>query len=162
MAQKILIVDDDPHVIMILSSRLKANGYDVISAGDAIHAMRLARQERPGLILLDMKMPAGDGFTIIQNLKSMGVTASIPVIFVTGAVGEEARTKALEQGAVDLVTKPFNPEELIKKIRNVFSKKTGNDSGSAGTTDDVHPGTEYFPTLGTTIIKENGETKKEK
>ncbi len=122
MAKKILVIDDEPQVTIKLAARLKANGYEVIAGGDAIQAIKLAREERPDLILLDVKMPAGDGFSIIQNLKKLVSTVNIPVIIITGTVGEEARDKAMEEGAEDFILKPFDSEELLRKIRKILGE----------------------------------------
>ncbi len=120
MAKKILIVDDEPHVVKMLESRLRANGYNTASAGDAILAVQQARREKPDLILLDIMMPAGSGLTVIKNLKSMTETKDIPVIFITATTGEKVEQEAYELGAAHFVRKPFDSADILKKIRSLL------------------------------------------
>ena len=127
MAKKILIVDDELSLTQALSVRLKASNYEVIAAVDAIQALNKAHQEKPDLILLDIKMPAGDGVTVYEKLKKSSETGLIPVIFITAYASEETKQKVLEMGAEDFISKPFNTEELLTKVKKALGGKGGNN-----------------------------------
>ena len=121
MAQKILIIDDEKGIIKVLTSRLTANGYEVISATDGIEGLEKAKKESPNLILLDIMMPVMSGYEVIEKLKKDDATKLIPVIMVTAQEGLGHVTKSMsEYGAVDFVHKPFFPEELLKKISDAL------------------------------------------
>ena len=93
MAKKILIVDDDKEIALLLASRLKANKYEVVVAYDAVEAVAKAFKEKPDLILLDIKMPAGGGLSVMQNLRNAADTATIPVIVITAYPSQEIQEK---------------------------------------------------------------------
>ncbi len=122
MAKKILLVDDDFNMLKLISSRLKAGGYEVITASDSIQAVTKAHQEKPDLIILDMRMPAGGGKTVYDNLKVSTKTSLIPVIFITAYPSDEMRQKVMNMGAEDFITKPFKPEELLSKVKKVLGE----------------------------------------
>ncbi len=123
MAKKILIVDDEINVVRVLAARLKANGYDIVMANDGVYGVAKAHEEKPDLILLDMRMPAGGGLTVLENLRMAADTMMTPVIFVTAYPSDEARQKALELGAADFIPKPFDPDELITKIKKALGEQ---------------------------------------
>jgi CheY-like chemotaxis protein len=117
MAKKILIIDDEKGIIKVVTSRLMANGYEVISATDGMEGLEKARNEKPDLVLLDIMMPLMSGYEVIEKLKKDDATKFIPVIMVTAQEGLGHVTKSMsEYGAVDFVHKPFFPDELLKKI----------------------------------------------
>ncbi len=126
MAKKILIVDDEPHIVKMVESRLKANGYEVITANNGADGFEKASQEKPDLIILDMLMPKMDGPTALIKLKTVEGTKNIPVIMFT-AKGQPADIEMAQQrGADDYVVKPFSPPVLLEKIRKALEKgKTG-------------------------------------
>jgi len=130
MAKKILIVDDEPQIAMLLNARLRANGYEVMAAYDAIQGFRLAVQHVPDLILLDLRMPAGGGAGMFENLKNNLQTALIPVIFVTAYASEEVEKACRESGAVDVIRKPFDMDEVLRKIRRVLKEPETPSRGS--------------------------------
>ena len=116
MMKKILIVDDEPAIVRLLSMRLTAHGYETVAANDNLQCIKSAQEEKPDLILLDMKMPAGGGIKAIESLKASVYTAMIPIIIITAYPGEEVKKQVMELGADDFFPKPFNSEDLIKKI----------------------------------------------
>ncbi len=118
--KKILIVDDEVDILKSLSMRLKSEGYDVLMAGDGFAATQSALRDLPDLIVLDIGMPAGDGHTVLQRLKSNLRTAGIPVIFLTARSSEYDMEKAAEEGAAGFVTKPFNSQYLIALIHKAL------------------------------------------
>ncbi|MDP8253960.1 MAG: response regulator [Candidatus Kaelpia aquatica] len=120
MAKKILIVDDEPDIIKMLGVRLKANGYEVISAQDGVQAVSVAHREKPDLIILDVKMPAQDGYTVYENLQMAGNTNMIPVIFLTALPPEDVEKKVQELGADGYISKPFDTEDILNKVKELI------------------------------------------
>lgn len=113
MKPKVLIVDDELDVVRALKMRFAANGYEVVTASDGVQATSQALKERPDLIVLDIGMPGGDGFVVVERLKTSSVTALIPIIILSArqAISDTQRANDLK---VDrYLTKPFNPEELM-------------------------------------------------
>jgi DNA-binding response OmpR family regulator len=122
MAKKILIVDDDKQIVLLLASRLKANNYEIAVAYDALQAVAQAFSEKPDLILLDMKMPAGSGVSVMDDLRNSTNTALIPVIVITAYPSTEIQQKVKEMGAVGFISKPFKAEDLLPRIRKVLGE----------------------------------------
>lgn len=126
MAAKILIIDDEKRIIKVVTSRLEANGYEVISATDGIEGVEKAKSEKPDLVLLDIMMPGMTGYDIIDRLKEEDATRFIPVIMVTGQEKIEHVSKSMSgHGAVDFIFKPFTADELLNKISdalNIYGK----------------------------------------
>lgn len=111
---KILIADDDPQIVRALRITLSAHGYEVVAATDGAGAIALAGREHPDLVLLDLGMPKLDGVRVIQALR--GWTAA-PIVVVSGRTGSGDKVDALDAGADDYVTKPFQIDELLARIR---------------------------------------------
>jgi CheY-like chemotaxis protein len=123
MPKKILICDDDLQIIKTVSERLKANGYDVISANDGIQSVSAAHKQNPDLILLDINMPAGNGETVYQNLKKSYHTNSIHVILFSALPYLELEQRAERLGVTDFITKPYDSNELLLKIQKALGEK---------------------------------------
>lgn len=130
MKKKILVVDDEPQVVRLLSLRLKANNFDVISAYDGYQCVEVAKLELPDLILLDIKMPLGGGVKAFEKLKSLATTNTIPVIFITAYPSIEVKKQVMEMGAEDFISKPFNSEVLIEKINTILDSKELKSDGT--------------------------------
>ncbi|MBW1893867.1 MAG: SpoIIE family protein phosphatase [Deltaproteobacteria bacterium] len=113
----ILAVDDNPTNLELLKMTLSKEGYCVIPASNGPSARNIAAEKKPDLILLDIKMPGEDGFEVIKKLKTNPSTAGIPVIFLTGVSEIDAKLSGFELGAVDYITKPFHPMEVIARVR---------------------------------------------
>jgi DNA-binding response OmpR family regulator len=122
MAKKILIVDDDKQIVLLLASRLKANQYEIVVAYDAVQAVAKAFSEKPDLILLDIKMPAGGGESVMENLKNSANTMAIPIIIITADPRLGTHLKVMEMGAVDVISKPFKAEEVLSSIRKALGQ----------------------------------------
>ena len=122
MPKKILIVDDEINVIKVIASRLKANNYDVVSASDGTYAIKRALEEKPDLIILDIRMPAGGGVSVFENLRRLDSTMMTPIIFITAHPTEEIKQQVLKMGAEDFVAKPFDPEDLLAKVRKALGE----------------------------------------
>lgn len=120
MKKKILVVDDEPQIVRLLSLRLKAKNFDVVSAYDGYQCVQTAKEELPDLILLDIKMPLGGGIKAFEKMKSISSTSNIPVIFITAFPTVEVKKLVMEMGAEDFVSKPFNSDLLIDKINKVL------------------------------------------
>ena len=114
-SSKILIIDDDPDLTLGLAVRLKGNGYKVVSAGDATMALTRVIQEQPDVIILDLALPGGDGFTVLERLRTNFNTALIPVIVLT-AKSQSLEDEALRKGAVAFFQKPVENSALLAAI----------------------------------------------
>jgi two-component system alkaline phosphatase synthesis response regulator PhoP len=119
MAGKILIADDEPHLLKIVADRLKANNFEIVTAEDGGEALKKAA-EKPDVILLDIMMPVFDGYETLKRLRTEEATKNIPVIMLTARGDPAAVEKCQELGAADYVVKPINPAVLIEKIRGVL------------------------------------------
>ncbi|MGH9690458.1 MAG: response regulator transcription factor [Candidatus Acidiferrales bacterium] len=122
-AKKILIIDDDEHLLLGLAAKLKANGYAVVSAMDGVAAMAVARQELPDLILLDLGLPAGDGFLILERLKAMTDLMSTPVIVLSARDPVNNKERALRAGAIAYFQKPPDNREFLAAIRHALGEE---------------------------------------
>ena len=122
--KKILIVDDERDIVKGLMIRLQGAGYEVVTAFDGAQGVFMAHKEKPDLILLDIRMPAGDGFSVAQRLKRSIHTFTIPVIFLTGSPEKNAEEKAMALGARFYVKKPYDPEELLDAIKRALEKES--------------------------------------
>jgi len=120
---KILIIDDEPHIVKLVASRLEANGYDTIIASGGEEGLDKAARDKPDLILLDVLMPGIDGHQTLRELKARDETRMIPVIMFTAKGQLEDVEKAHEMGAVDYIVKPFNPVTLMEKISKTLGKR---------------------------------------
>ena len=120
--KKILIVDDDPDVRQGMHVRLKANHYDTFFAGDALSSMSEARKNEPDLIILDLGLPAGDGFVVMERFKNIPALAVIPVIVVSARDVLANKERALKAGAKAYLQKPVDNAELLKVIRQALGE----------------------------------------
>jgi DNA-binding response OmpR family regulator len=119
----ILIVDDDSDMRHALQIRLKENGYDVHCAEDGVGAISEAHKHMPDLILLDLGLPAGDGFVVLDRLKTNLTLSSIPVIVLSGRDRRASQERALNAGARAYLQKPFKNTQLLAVIRQALNEK---------------------------------------
>ena len=119
----VLVVDDEPNIVRTVADRLKMSGYDVIEAADGQEAIARALQDEPDVILLDVLMPELDGHAVVERLRQMEETRSLPVIMLTARSQVEDVARASALGAVDYVVKPFDLVELLEKIKSVLLSK---------------------------------------
>ncbi|NJN16363.1 MAG: response regulator transcription factor [Oscillochloris sp.] len=131
MTRTILVVDDEPAIVQIARDYLDRAGFRVISAGDGNEALRLARNERPALLVLDLMLPAIDGLDITRTLRQDPATRKLPIIMLTARVDETDRLIGLELGADDYITKPFSPRELVARVRAVLRRTDGGETHSS-------------------------------
>ncbi len=121
-AARILLVDDEPDVIDLVRYRLQGAGHSVLVAADGLSGLRLARENRPDLIVLDLMLPQMTGQEVCRRLKTDPETAAIPVVMLTARGEPPERVAGLEIGADDYVTKPFSPRELILRIEAILRR----------------------------------------
>jgi len=126
-AGRILVVDDVRENVRLLEAVLEAHGYEVVSATDGHAALELAVSAKPDLVLLDVLMPQPDGYTVCRMLREQDETAVLPVIMLTASEGAE-KTRSIEAGADDFITKPFNRDELLTRIRSLLRIKRYHDT----------------------------------
>ncbi|QEW01720.1 response regulator [Microbacterium lushaniae] len=117
---KVLLADDDPQLVRALRITLAAHGYDVVTAPDGAAAITLAAQEHPDIVVLDLGMPRLDGVRVIQALRGW---SEAPILVVSGRTGSADKVEALDAGADDYVTKPFQIDELLARLR-ALSRRT--------------------------------------
>ena len=134
--KKILIVEDDQKIAMALQIRLKANGYAVWAAADAIGGATLGRTVKPDLILLDISMPAGNGFQLAETFNHMLKTRATPIIFITASKDPDLVKKVWELGAVGLFEKPFDIEKLLHAIEDELSRVDSLDAKKSAASVD--------------------------
>lgn len=115
----ILVVDDEPMVVEVVDRYLRREGYSVLTAADGEAALRLYRQSRPHLVVLDLMLPEIDGIEVCRRIRAIGKT---PVIMVTARGDETDRIAGLETGADDYIAKPFSPRELVARVRAVLRR----------------------------------------
>jgi DNA-binding response OmpR family regulator len=121
--QTILIVEDDKDIARSLTIRLKAAGYEVVNAFDAVLAMSAATKHRPDLAVLDVNMPGGDGFAVGQRLIDSATTAGVQLIYITASRRPGLREKAAELGAVGFFEKPYDASELVAAIDSALKSE---------------------------------------
>ena len=115
--QKILVVDDDANLVQALRLRLLANNFDIAVACDGYAAVATAQKERPDLIILDLGLPAGDGFVVLDRLRNRANLAGVPVIVLSARDPETSEERALMAGATAYFQKPADNDELLQVIR---------------------------------------------
>ena len=114
---KIMVVDDDPDLRQALSWRLRANNYDTVNVCDGYSAIAMAQKVKPHLIILDLGLPAGDGFAVLKHLHDYPALSLIPVIILTARDPEGNKRRTLESGAAAFFQKPADNGELLEAIR---------------------------------------------
>jgi DNA-binding response OmpR family regulator len=122
MSKKILIVDDEPDLVKLLSMRLKGCDYEVISASDGESGIKKAQKEKPDLIILDILMPRMNGFEMCKRLKENELTKNMPVIMLTSLAQERDLAKGLKEGADCFITKPFSSVDLLCEIKTAMQE----------------------------------------
>ena len=129
MTSTVLIVEDNPHTVELVSLYLRQDGYSVLSAMDGIAGLELFREHNPDLVVLDLMLPRLDGLEVCRTVRA---ESEVPIIMLTARVEEEDRVAGLEMGADDYVTKPFSPRELAARIRAVLRRATADSAAGGG------------------------------
>lgn len=120
MPPKVLIVDDEPHMLRVTELSLKKGGYTLILGRNGREAIELARRELPSLIIMDVLMPEVDGLTALRQLKQESALQQIPVIMLTARGHVMTRQEAASSGATLFLTKPFSPTQLLNEARRLI------------------------------------------
>jgi two-component system alkaline phosphatase synthesis response regulator PhoP len=120
--KRILIVDDEEDILIVLKFRLEANNYEVLTASDGQEGLNKARTEKPDLIILDLMLPKLDGYKVCRMLKFDENYKAIPIVMFTARAQKKDEELGKEMGADAYVTKPFEPEILLEKIQQLLNK----------------------------------------
>ena len=111
----VLVADDDPDILLLITVTLERDGYDVVTAKDGPSALEAAAERVPHLVVLDLMMPGLDGYEVTRRLRREQATKDVPIVIVTAAAEEHQATRALEAGADAYMKKPFSPRELLTR-----------------------------------------------
>ena len=128
--QRILVVDDDHDIVRLLRGYLEKTGFEVLVAYDGEGALHTLRRERPDLLVLDLMLPDRDGWDVTRLIRSDATLAGTPIIMLTARVEDTDKILGLELGADDYVTKPFNPREVVARVRALL-RRTQRDASLA-------------------------------
>ncbi len=118
---KILVVDDEPHLLRSLTYVLNKEGYQVSMAGDGEEALRKIAEDPPHLIFLDVMMPKKNGYEVLEALRAVPECRNIYVIILSAKGSDHDRTKALSMGANEFISKPFSPIEVVARVKNIIN-----------------------------------------
>ena len=121
----VLAVDDDPAILRTLSINLRARGYDVETAGDGRSALQIVDERMPDVVILDLGLPDVDGVAVLRRLRSF---TDVPVVVLSARHGSDDKVEALDLGADDYVTKPFDTEELFARVRAALRRRASGDA----------------------------------
>ncbi len=125
MAQRILVVDDDRQIVRLVRSYLEKAGFTVLTAYDGDTAMHALRRERPDLVVLDVLLPERDGWELLRWLRADEHLSATPVLMLTARVDDVDKLLGLNLGADDYLTKPFNPDEVVARVRAILRRAGG-------------------------------------
>jgi DNA-binding response OmpR family regulator len=131
MATRVLVVDDEPDIVELLSHNLESEGFEVFRASAGMEALNEARKHLPDLILLDLMLPDLDGFSICEILRCQPSTAGIPVVLLTAMAGELPRLHGFESGAADYCLKPVRMADLKQRIRCLMEARDARREAEA-------------------------------
>ena len=119
MAEKILVVDDEVKIVRVVRAYLEKEGYQVVEANDGLEALELARREKPDLVVLDLMLPKLSGWDVCRALRQ---ESSVPILMLTARDEDTDKIVGLELGADDYLTKPFNPKEMVARVRAILRR----------------------------------------
>lgn len=125
--QCILIVDDDREIVRLLRAYLEQSGFDTLNAYDGETALHILRRDRPNLVLLDLMLPDRDGWDLTRIVRSDKMLQNTPIIMLTARIEDTDKIIGLELGADDYITKPFNPREVVARVRSVLRRADTNE-----------------------------------
>ncbi len=130
MAPRILVVDDDKQIVRLVRSYLEQAGMTTYAAYDGNEALRAIRTERPDLVVLDLLLPERDGWEITRTLRADERLAGIPILMLTARVDDSDKILGFELGADDYLTKPFNPLEVVARVKAILRRSSGTPTAS--------------------------------
>jgi DNA-binding response OmpR family regulator len=140
MPHSILSVDDERDVTELLRFHLTKAGYDVLTASSGREAIEIIRRHRPDLVLLDLMLPDIDGFGVCEILRNNAATAAIPVVILSAWGTADAHNVGMELGALDYVTKPFSPRDLVERVNRLFRSCAEPKPAASGRSGRSGPG----------------------
>ena len=120
--ERILVVDDEPDIVALVAYHLARSGYRVSTAGSGTEALQAARDEQPALIILDLMLPELSGFQVLERIRADKGLSETPVLMLTARREESDRVQGLSLGADDYLVKPFSPQELVLRVRNILRR----------------------------------------
>src|SRR5207248_4598576 len=146
MTKKILIIEDEEGIVHLLSLYLKDAGYDIAVAKDGADGLALHAREHPDLLILDIMLPAIDGFEVCRRIRAWSKT---PILMLTARGSEDDRIEGLELGADDYLVKPFSPRELVSRVRAILRRTGGSETPPASPVPSSSPEDKvlHFPGL---------------
>ena len=128
-AQKILVCDDERHIVRLIQVNLERQGYQVVTAYDGKEGLEKVKSEKPDMVVLDVMMPYMDGFEVLKHIRRDPETESLPVIMLTAKAQDKDVFEGYHYGADMYLTKPFNPMELISFVKRIGRGESDNDGG---------------------------------
>ena len=152
-AAKVMVVDDEQAIVEAVAYNLRQQGYTPLIAGDADTALRLFREKKPDVIILDVMLPSGSGFDVCRLIRQSG--SRVPILMLTARVTETDRVQGLEIGADDYLVKPFGMRELMARVKALLRRGASGESGGASMAAAIISA----PALGLTIDVERREAK---
>ncbi|HLZ57234.1 MAG TPA: response regulator transcription factor [Ktedonosporobacter sp.] len=156
MSQKILIIEDEEGIVHLLNLYLKDAGFTVVVAGDGADGLALHAREHPDLVILDIMLPAIDGFEVCRRIRAWSKT---PILMLTARSDENDRINGLDLGADDYLVKPFSPRELVSRVRAILRRTSGQQSAEAVPSSGVVPTTPVAdPPTGNALLRFPGLT----
>ena len=120
MSKKVLVVDDQPHIVRLIQVNLEKEGFEVTTAGDGVEGLARVREVKPDLVILDVIMPRKDGFQVLREIKMDQQFAETPVIMLTVKTHNADIVEGLKEGAELYLPKPFHPKELVSLVKRVL------------------------------------------
>jgi DNA-binding response OmpR family regulator len=160
MSQKILIIEDEEGIIHLLNLYLRDAGFSVVVARDGADGLALHAREHPDLVILDIMLPALDGFEVCRRIRAWSKT---PILMLTARGDEDDRIQGLELGADDYLVKPFSPRELVSRVRAILRRMGGQEGNGSPRSGEASPGQDKsmlnFPGLSVDILSRRVEVK---
>lgn len=137
MAKRILVIEDAPASKRLICYTLEQEGYQVLSASNGVVGLRMAREEKPDLLVLDVMLPGLDGFELCHRLRSDPQTTRLPILMLSAKAQDADISIGLRLGADDYLTKPADPSEIVKRVANLLTKRSTahNETGEKGLPD---------------------------
>jgi DNA-binding response OmpR family regulator len=124
VSHRLLLIDDDPNLLYLAKHYFEFNGFEVVTAANALEGITILEQAKPDLVICDVMMPGINGHAFVRQLKTNPVTEHIPVLFLSAKSKPSDRLEGLKAGADSYIVKPFDPEQLIAEVKDLLTQKT--------------------------------------
>lgn len=129
---RILVIDDEPHILKLVSFSLERNGHEVFQAADGVAGIKIAAEEQPDLILMDVMMPVMTGYDALDRLKENPATCDIPVVMLSAKSQHYEQEEGLRRGALQYICKPFTPRDLAATVNTILVGEEGEEVRADG------------------------------